>query len=736
MPLCCTGCFSVSAQRRRPQKLGPLKVSQSATMPGAVVVQWDHYQGEIEIKCRQQGTTTWMDVDALSSQLVPVGTGQSIDTASGRLVVGGLEYGKVYQFTWCGKNKTGRGPLSNPVTIATQAQDDKQSPKVLILNTDTDSATFSWEPTSVDDSVHSVVIKIRKLLPDVSCNPWKYLDSKSDELVASGKKCSAFSVDTSTALCTGLDPGVEYEVVAQSGNNSGYGKLSDPISFHTHDLDNDQLVLSCSYVSRSTATLQWTIPDNEDGYFISIRARKKYISEEWMMIDYFSTSIKSYKESWSPPASQNPFIIRKLDECSTYEFSARLLTSNGPTAWSDTITVTTQAGMLPISIGKVTSCAAHLEWKAPDQAINVALRCRRLDPSEPQEWQHVDSRSNVLVPLGKGIAARACEGALLLRGLKEKTKYECSICAKTVSGWGPYSQTRVFETLSASKCVMKCMKATTSSLTLRLNLPSSQGKAEEVTVLCRKGGEKKWDEIDAEVGKIVATGKGSTLTEGTICISGLDEGAQYEFDISKNRGTQQSPPLVVNLGTQISYKEPAASGCAMFRRCKVALLAKLNERPTLLNHLVDEVDRCFCRGCHTDSAVYERGGSDYILPLGWCRIGVKTCKSAALEQIAFKNWHTCYHGTSPDHLYDILCCGQLLKPGSTTPRGGKIPVRDGHIQRGFKRTNSHSGKSEFFDPPSLIFFSPSIRYCDYGRAYMTEHSFNGYRYRFALQVCD
>ncbi|KAJ9440073.1 hypothetical protein DIPPA_15767 [Diplonema papillatum] len=230
---------------------------------------------------------------------------------------------------------------------------------------------------------------------------------------------------------------------------------------------------------------------------------------------------------------------------------------------------------------------------------------------------------------------------------------------------------------------------------------------------------------------------GTKCAEGTIVVEGLEEGARYEVETSRDEMitvNEADSPILVTLGKQLPFAEPPASSCAIFRRCRAALISKLAERPVLLDHLFEQADKCFCYGCHTDCPVYKRGSADYILPLGWARIGVKTSKSPALESMAFKEWHTCYHGTPPDHLYDILCCGQLLKPGSTTPKGGKIPVREGHIQRGFKRTNAHNGKSEFFDPPSQVFFSPSIRYCDYGRVYMTEHHSAGHRYRFALQV--
>jgi hypothetical protein len=79
--------------------------------------------------------------------------------------------------------------------------------------------------------------------------------------------------------------------------------------------------------------------------------------------------------------------------------------------------------------------------------------------------------------------------------------------------------------------------------------------------------------------------------------------------------------------------------------------------------------------------------------------------------------------------------GRLLKPGDPTYTGRTIGVRPGHIEAAHPRKNLHTGKQEDFDPTKEIFFSPSIKYCNYGDVYMTSFvSASKRKYRFAFQV--
>jgi hypothetical protein len=150
-------------------------------------------------------------------------------------------------------------------------------------------------------------------------------------------------------------------------------------------------------------------------------------------------------------------------------------------------------------------------------------------------------------------------------------------------------------------------------------------------------------------------------------------------------------------------------------------------------------NRCFCNDCHTsrrDKNVYTRGnpGKEYVLPIGFARLGLHIFQPPPVVE-ASRNWHVCYHGTKHDSIFEILKQGRLLKPGDPTYTGRTIAVRQGHIEAARARKNLHTGKQEDFDPTKKIFFSPSIKYCDYGDVYMTSFVSDSKRkYRFAFQV--
>eukprot|EP01064_Diplonema_japonicum_P025371 TRINITY_DN3671_c1_g1_i1.p1 TRINITY_DN3671_c1_g1~~TRINITY_DN3671_c1_g1_i1.p1 ORF type:complete len:801 (+),score=96.35 TRINITY_DN3671_c1_g1_i1:120-2405(+) len=706
--------------------MAPLKLLEKDV--NTVTLQWGagltgQQQGpsHVEVRCRRYGET-WMNVDPRSNQLVPLGTGSVCKGSTGTIIVGGLEENADYEFTCCERGSNGgTGPYSDPLAIKTSSKPNQVS-KIHVSEITDDAALITWEnPNGLFD----LMLKLRKKTVNDE-GDWLNIDSKTCQAVQNGQG-KAPSADTRKQSITELDPNTEYELISRGGNDVGWGPSTEPITFTTQLRSVGKAIkLTCDSTNRTNATLSWEQP-NQEAFCVAIRGRKK--DQEWMTFDRSKNRLLPSSES-SIPTSQTTATIKRLEEGTIYEFSGRVLYREGWSQWADSITVTTLIGMQPVTIGKITCCTAHFEWEVPDVAVNIAIRCRKVGSDK---WQHVNTRTNTLVPLGEGIAPRASDHAIVLRGLEEKTKYETAACARTASGWGSYSQKTIFETPPANCEVLKCLEATASSVTLKLNVPSFKDGRDKVSIRCKKEGDNPWMDVDASKGKLVTRGNGTALSEGIVYVEGLEEGATYEMETSRDAKGVPSTPLSILLGKPYVYREPPATSCACFRRCRAALISKLSEKPILLEHLNDLGDKCFCSGCHTDYAVYKRGTTDYILPLGWCRVGVKTHKPPALEQLAFKKWNPCYHGTSPDHLIDVLCCGQLLKPGSSTPKGGKLHVREGHIQKVFKRTNAHTGHREDFDP-SQVFFSPSIRYCSYGRAYMTEFSFAGHKYRFALQV--
>eukprot|EP00731_Ephydatia_muelleri_P019973 Em0012g798a len=217
------------------------------------------------------------------------------------------------------------------------------------------------------------------------------------------------------------------------------------------------------------------------------------------------------------------------------------------------------------------------------------------------------------------------------------------------------------------------------------------------------------------------------------------------------RKPSSNPPAAVTRSTKTATEEVPkslsivrgvtaknASDCPYWQRCFKVLVDKfLNTGYQFQDFHMQDADRCFCNDCHRlrgDSMVYKRAGSDYILPVGFARIGVKVLKSSVISKKGFESWHICYHGTKFDYVSDLLITGHLLSPGSSTYLGGKIAVREGHIQGSFSRRNDHTGTKETFDPTNKIFLSPTVRYCDYKGVYMSEHMVMGKHYRCALQV--
>ncbi|KAJ9468862.1 putative receptor-type tyrosine-protein phosphatase F-like, partial [Diplonema papillatum] len=528
MPLCC--CVS---KNTKPLKMPPLRCVQ--TTANSVTLQWGaaHAQN-VEVRCRPyKGAQDWMNVDSQTSQLVPLGTGKTSNAAMGSLLVGGLKEDQEYEFTCCAMNGTGhQGVYSDPIRVKTQAK-PKKLPPLQIGSVTCNSVSLSWEQPS---NLHSLLIKIRKKM----VSTWLNVDAKTGQLVPCGEG-AAPTAESCKVDVVNLEPSTEYEIIVHGGNNVGWGPASDLISFTTEEgseQDDDMVKLSCTSTTRSTVQLSWA---PIDAWCVGVRGRLKSTviqngksvdnDDYWLQVDTFRNKLVPEREAWAAQASACGIPVKKLDDGETYEFAARILTSAGWGPWGEPIVVTTQLGMSPIRIGKITSTTVQFEWTVPESAVNVAIRCKQL---KDDKWLHVDSRTNSLVPLGKGIAPRASDGAIILRGLTEETAYEVGACARTASGWGPYCQRVPFETPSTNVSVMRCLKASGNSLTLQLNVPSSTDGANNVAIRCRKEGESAWMDVDATSGKLVPRGTGTKCAEGTIVVEGLEEGARYEVETSRD----------------------------------------------------------------------------------------------------------------------------------------------------------------------------------------------------------
>jgi len=120
---------------------------------------------------------------------------------------------------------------------------------------------------------------------------------------------------------------------------------------------------------------------------------------------------------------------------------------------------------------------------------------------------------------------------------------------------------------------------------------------------------------------------------------------------------------------------------------------------------------CYChRHCaagHPNKSF--RGSNVYGLPKGWCGLGLKVDAADFDRRRIFQEWHVAFHGTTVETITTILKTEwQLMLPGDVTPSGFRIPIRDGHIHKSFKRVNKITGEEEDFDPNQVHITHPAL----------------------------
>jgi hypothetical protein len=181
----------------------------------------------------------------------------------------------------------------------------------------------------------------------------------------------------------------------------------------------------------------------------------------------------------------------------------------------------------------------------------------------------------------------------------------------------------------------------------------------------------------------------------------------------------------------------AAHKCSNWRKAK-AVVDEWGLDPHVFH---PDADMCYCGECA------EEGGHDpalkdatrgqpaktYAFPIGWCRLGMKL--PAGMSADMMDAGHVAFHGTRKETAVAILQSKnpQLLKPGTITESGFKIPIRSGHIEEPQNRLNKHSGEMEMFDP-NQIFMSPTIKYCEHASYTRFEDSPTGARFKTAFQI--
>jgi hypothetical protein len=192
-----------------------------------------------------------------------------------------------------------------------------------------------------------------------------------------------------------------------------------------------------------------------------------------------------------------------------------------------------------------------------------------------------------------------------------------------------------------------------------------------------------------------------------------------------------NPDLIDQPAPGVKVKGAKKINCAAFTLAR-AVLDSLDFSSKMLQEAFCAAgDSCFCSDCHEargDSAMCSRGTPPrpYILPVGWCRFGLRANAALVAANDPFNTWNGAFHGTSVPNMHRVFNAGlTLLKAGDIVlGEGGKpgevLGVGNGHIKAPFQRLNKFTGKQEQFDP-NQIFSSPSIAYSSLPQ-YATTHT--------------
>ena len=181
-----------------------------------------------------------------------------------------------------------------------------------------------------------------------------------------------------------------------------------------------------------------------------------------------------------------------------------------------------------------------------------------------------------------------------------------------------------------------------------------------------------------KVGSPAETRVKSTVTPGVIVVAGAatSSGSQGNPTTALKPGLSKSPVSIPHPPFPI---ETSALRCA-HAGAAWAALKTLGIDDRLFNH---DFDKCYCEDCERVSRFRSDGKGS--IPCRYTRFALHVEPNRAMARHVFSSWPKAFHGTKHDRVKSICNLGYLLIPGSTTPDGYKIDVRDGHLKKGFHR---------------------------------------------------
>ncbi|UJR07839.1 hypothetical protein I4U23_012122 [Adineta vaga] len=105
-------------------------------------------------------------------------------------------------------------------------------------------------------------------------------------------------------------------------------------------------------------------------------------------------------------------------------------------------------------------------------------------------------------------------------------------------------------------------------------------------------------------------------------------------------------------------------------------------------------DRCFCSHCYpsTKTDRFTVAKSDYTVPRGWTRFGLRIDQTFADDNTIFKQWYTSFYGTSKNKIESIVGNRFIPKPGD-------------HLLSGDTFTTHLSDKEHIYTSPSIHYAS-------------------------------